>query len=262
MTEKQALQTPISAFLEHVKADPEKIFLRQPVDGDYIDYSYADAASQIQRMASRLSELPARSHVAIISYNCAHWIMADLAIMLAGHISIPIYPTASTSTVAQILEHSGCRLVFVGKMPDWQSKNYLIPNTIETISMHTEHPGMESWTGITSRYLPIDFALPDLDALCSIIYTSGTTGLPKGVMTSYKTLANAGQIITDWMNINKTDRFFSYLPLAHAAEKVVVATAGVYSGGVISFAESMDTFNSDIKASQVTILLGVPKEFG
>lgn len=258
--ENKILHTPIAAFLESSAINPNKIFLRQPINGKLIEYSYADAAREVKCMATRLSSLPAKSHVAIISYNCAHWILADLAIMLAGHVSVPIYPTASSSTVVQILEHSGCRLVFVGKMPEWQSNKYLIPNRIETISMHTEHEDMESWSSIIASHLPIEhYELPELEDMASIIYTSGTTGLPKGVMTNYKSIAIGGDIVKNWVSLDTEDSFFSYLPLAHAAERIAVEMAAIYSGGVISFVETMDTFNRDMKNAKATIFLGVPR---
>ena len=256
----QILKTPIEAFLDHCEVEPNKIFLRQPVNGELIEYSYGDALSEIKCMATRLKELPAKSHVAILSFNCAHWILADLAIMLSGNISVPIYPTASSTTVAQILEHSNCQLLFVGKMPDWQNKNYLIPSVINTISMHTEHQGMESWTGTTSHYSALEsYELPSLDDMVSIIYTSGTTGMPKGVMTSYRSLAEGGKVLIDWVKLTNKDRFLSYLPLAHVAERSAVEMGTLFSGGVISFVESMDTFNHDLKSSNATIFLGVPR---
>jgi len=257
---KTNLETPISAFLNYNENNPEKIFLCQPLMGDIIKYTYADAALEVQCMAARLAALPPKSHVAIISLNCAHWILADLAIMLAGHISVPIYPTASARTVTQILEHSKCRLIFIGKMPDWQSKNYLLPDEIETVSMHTEHSGMESWSGITGRFDPLEkYPLPELEDLASIIYTSGTTGNPKGVMISFKTIAEAGLLIDDWIKLDDSDRFFSYLPLAHAAERIAVEIGAIYCGGAVSFLESLETFNRDLKAARVSIFLGVPR---
>jgi long-chain acyl-CoA synthetase len=254
------LLTPIAAFYQHAKAHPKRVVFRQPINGDLIEYSFADALFEIECMASRLLQLPPKSKIGIISLNCAHWVMADLAIMLAGHISIPIYPTASTATVAQILEHSGCRLIFVGKMPDWEAKNYLIPGIIQTISMHHEHQGMESWSGITGRYSVAEsYPDIDLDEMSSIIYTSGTTGLPKGVMTSFRSMAESGVLVSDWVELNADDRFFSYLPLAHAAERVAVEMGAIYCGGVISFVGSMDTFNDDLVSSKATIFLGVPR---
>ena len=256
----QMLKTPIEAFLAHCETEPNKVFLRQPINGDLIEYSYADALFEVKCMAARLKELPDKSHVGILSHNCAHWILSDLAIMLSGLISVPIYPTASASTIAQILEHANCQLLFVGKMPEWQTKNYLLPSEMHTISMHSEHQGMESWTGTTSRYSALDhYDLPNLDEMASIIYTSGTTGMPKGVMTSYRSLAEGGKVVIDWVKLSKDDRFLSYLPLAHVAERNVVEIGTVYCGGVISFVESIETFNHDLKSSSATIFLGVPR---
>ncbi len=258
--ESTKLLTPIEAFVKHVELHPKKIFLRQPLCGDIIEYSYEDAFFEIGCMASRLSELPKDSHIAILSLNCAHWILADLAIMLAGHVSVPIYPTANTSTVAQILEHSECCLLFVGKMLNWESNHSLVPGTIETISMHYEHEGMESWSGITRRYQPLeDYQFPALESMASIIYTSGTTGMPKGVMTSYATFANGGDIVTNFVHLDSQERFFSYLPLAHVAERNAVEMAAIYTGAVITFLDSLETFTRDLVEAKVTIFLGVPR---
>ena len=64
-------------------------------------------------------DLPEASKIGILSKNCAHWIMSDLAIMMSGHISVPLYPNLNSSTLAKILEHSETRVLFVGKLDNY-----------------------------------------------------------------------------------------------------------------------------------------------
>ncbi|NNJ72785.1 MAG: AMP-binding protein, partial [Enterobacterales bacterium] len=108
-------KTPIEAFVQHVQNAPQKVYLKQPqLDGSQKEYTFESAYAEITRVADWLQQFPAGSKVGILSLNCAHWIMADLAIMLAGHVSVPIYPTAASSTINQILEHADCRCLFIG----------------------------------------------------------------------------------------------------------------------------------------------------
>src|SRR5689334_17365135 len=95
-------------------------------------------------MAGALSTLPPKSKVAILSKNCAHWIMADLAIMAAGHISVPLYANSSATSIKQILEHSESAAIFVGKLDDYENQKKGIPDSVQKISasLYGIHEGM------------------------------------------------------------------------------------------------------------------------
>src|SRR3990167_8041223 len=73
------------------------------------------------------------SRVAIISKNCAHWIISDLAIWMAGHISVPLYTNLTADSVNQVLRHSETALVFVGKLDDWPAMAPGVPQDVPTI---------------------------------------------------------------------------------------------------------------------------------
>src|SRR4051812_20327604 len=104
---------PLQVFLDWENKIPNAPFLRQPFQGVWKIWSWKEAGDEIRRIASALKSynLPSKSKVAILSKNCAHWIMADLAIMMADHISVPIYPTLDASTIQQILEHSEAKVL-------------------------------------------------------------------------------------------------------------------------------------------------------
>ena len=76
--------------------------------------------------------LPKNSKIAIISKNCAHWIITDLAIMMSGNISVPIYANVNGKTAKYILEHSESKMVFIGKLEDsdWDQMKDNIPREI------------------------------------------------------------------------------------------------------------------------------------
>jgi long-chain acyl-CoA synthetase len=148
----------------------------------------------VRRTASWLASRnwPQGSKVAIIGKNSAHWILADLAIQMAGHVSVPIYPTFNGEALRYILQHSETRACFVGKMDDTNNLQSGVPPRIAfdcpaTRATH-QGPGLGGSAGPEQAPMRAQPA-PDLDALCTIIYTSGTTGKPKGVVHTYRSMA-------------------------------------------------------------------------
>ncbi|MBI4405099.1 MAG: AMP-binding protein [Deltaproteobacteria bacterium] len=245
------------------KLTPQRVYLRQPIDGVWNDYTWEQCAQEVRRMAGALQamDLPPASHIAILSKNCAHWFLADFAIWMAGHVSIPIYPNLSASAIRSILEHSESCLMFVGKLDDWSDIKTVIPPDLHCISFPYGSPGeYPSWAAIASANNPISKAVSrSASDLATIIYTSGTTGEPKGVMHTFGSITFSTENIAKELDFNASDRFFSYLPLAHVAERLVVEMLSLYSGGTVSFAQSLDTFLANLQDTQPTIFLGVPR---
>src|SRR5579863_686963 len=105
------------------RAAPDRVALTQPMgDGAVLDFTWREVLNQSRRMAAHLQSLGLQrgDRIAIFSKNSAHWLMSDFAILLAGGVSVPLYPTLAPGTVRQILEHSGCKLLFVGKLDGWE----------------------------------------------------------------------------------------------------------------------------------------------
>ena len=118
------LLTPLDAFLNWEKQTPNQIFLKQPINGKQVTYTFKEAGQEVRKIASYLKslDLPRRSHIALLSKNCAHWLMSDLAIMMADHVSIPVYPTLNDSGVKQVLTHSESKAIIIGKLDNFQSQ--------------------------------------------------------------------------------------------------------------------------------------------
>jgi long-chain acyl-CoA synthetase len=92
---------PLEMLYKWERNYPHKIFLNQPINGVWETWTWEEAGDEIRRMAAALKQMPvpARSNIALLSKNCAHWIMCDLAIMMAGHVSVPLYPNLSADSI-------------------------------------------------------------------------------------------------------------------------------------------------------------------
>lgn len=262
-----SMKTPLQAFSETVRNRGKAIAMIQPLgDGELREYSWFEMQSEALRMASYLRsfDLFAGSNIALMSKNCAEWIIADLAIWMAGHVSVPLYPTLTSTSVRQILEHADAQALFVGKLDVWDEAQAGVPESIKCIAFSLAPDDARSrfpvWQNIIAEYQPLaDPTHPELDDLATIIYTSGTTGLPKGVMHNFANFSVVGNKLIDVYRVNTSDRMISYLPLSHIAERAVVELALIYVGHQVYFAESLDTFAEDIKRASPTMFFAVPR---
>ncbi|HJS56341.1 MAG TPA: AMP-binding protein, partial [Chitinophagaceae bacterium] len=131
--------TPLEQFIQCEQQNPDRVFLRQPINGVWKMWTWSRASEEAKKLARgfRSLGLEEGDHIAILSKNCAQWIIADLAIMMTGCISIPIYPTLSAAGIEPILIHSDAKAIIVGKLDDYSSQVSGIPATMIRIGMNT-----------------------------------------------------------------------------------------------------------------------------
>jgi long-chain acyl-CoA synthetase len=180
--------------------------------------------------------------------------------MMSGHISIPLYPTLSSDSIQHVLEHSQSKAIIIGKLDDFQSQKSGIPDIHKiSIGLYGEDEG-QSWEEIVLNQEPIvEFPTIKSEDVFTIIYTSGTTGNPKGAIHTVGNFMECINIIRSVMELPHGARLFSYLPLAHAAERIGIGTHGLVVGAEFSFPESLETFASDLEKCQPDIFFGVPR---
>ena len=258
------LNTPLDALLHWEKHRANEVYLRQPINGTFHEFTWSQVADQTKRIAQALQSLGLTpgDKIAILAKNSAEWFINDLAIMYAGYISVPIYSTANAKTINYVLEHSEAKVLFVGKLDNYQSLEGKIPADIITISYPYETLNCQyKWNDLLEQHQPL--ATPahiNLEDLMSIIYTSGSTGDPKGVMITFSAFKSASQNIIKSFEFEPGDRLLSYLPLAHITERVYIEGGSIYAGeGVVSFVESLDTFVSNIQSVEPTLFISVPR---
>jgi len=255
---------PLDMLYYWEKTKSNSLYMTQPIgDGKVVEYTWGRAVDEARRMASYLKSLnlPEKSRIGLISKNCAQWIMTDWAIWMAGHISVPLYPTLNADTVNYILNHAECEVLFVGKLDDWDMMKPGVPESVRCISYPLSPPNeFETWDDIVAKYPPLEENVKrEADELATIVYTSGSTGKPKGVMLSFGNMAFAAEGGMEVLGVGDNERMLSYLPLAHVFERTFVELASLYAGFQLYFAESLDTFVQDLQRAQPTLFLSVPR---
>ena len=240
---------------------PNEIYLSQPIDGEWHNWTWKEFGIEVRKMAAylKLLDLPKDSKIGLLSKNCAHWMMTDLAIMMSGHISVPLYPNLNAETLGKILKHSESKLLFVGKLDNFAGMKAGVPSHIECITFPFYAEDFPRWDDLIKDVQPLNEDLVrDPQELATIIYTSGTTGDPKGVMHKFYNFSFATSNAVNSLHL-ENEVFFSYLPLCHIAERLLVQMGSMYSGGKVFFAESLDTFAANLAEASPTVFLGVPR---
>ena len=264
-------QTPLMLdyIYDHEAAHPEAVYLSQPIGGGkVVDYTWAQTLDQARRMAAHLQSrgMEPGARIAILSKNSAHFIIAELAIWIAGGTTVAIFPTETADTIRYVLEHSGASLLFVGKLDIWEQQTPGVPAGLPCIALPLSPPTtFETWDAIIARTPPLTGRPSRAGTdLAMLIYTSGSTGQPKGVMHSFEriTAASLGIVneIKSRIGTDVHNRVLSYLPLAHVFERAWVECGSLVDGNThLYFAESLDTFLQDLNRARPTTFISVPR---
>jgi long-chain acyl-CoA synthetase len=236
--------------------------------------------------------------VALVSESRPEWLFVDLAVLAAGGVLVPIYPTLSAGQMRYILEDSGARIAVVSskiQLEKLQEIRHQLPALEAIVTIDPPSLGADSQSpssggqGRPSASLgsPSHFTLDAVaergharmtgewgvgrefrdaarrvttDDLATIVYTSGTTGEPKGVMLTHGNLAANLHAGAKALEVRQDDVALSFLPLSHAFERMV-AYIYLLCGVTIVFAESFDTIGRDIAAVKPTVITGVPRVY-
>ena len=230
--------------------------------------------------------IEAGDRVAILSDSRPEWMMADLAILTRGGVTVPIYPTLPPSQVRYILADSNASAIVAANEEQaakvravWDELPGLRALVVmdgpvaditgdggagrETLSLEAlaarGHQHLITGDGVGLRYKETALAI-EPDQLATIIYTSGTTGEPKGVMLTHRNVASNMRDSADVVVLNEADVTLSFLPLSHAFERLV-NYLNLWRGVTITFAESLDTIAPNMQLVRPTVMTGVPRVY-
>src|ERR1043166_8168605 len=134
---------PLQCVYRWERERRDRIFLTQPLGGAVRHWSWAQAIDESRRMAAYLKAQgwEPGTRIAILSKNCAWWILADLAIWMAGHVSVPIYPSLKAQSIRHILEHSEAKACFIGATDEIEAAVAGIPPGLTCIRFPSEPTG-------------------------------------------------------------------------------------------------------------------------
>lgn len=256
------VNSPLAILYKRESETPDKHYMTQPIGEGNKTFTWGQTMELARKVAARIAtyNFPKGSRIAMLSKNTAEWLITDIGIMLAGHISVPIFATAGKDTIEYVLAHAECKMLFIGKLDSRDSINET--DTSPAVTVGFPYPDVEadiSW----DDFIDIDpisgSPMPDMNDIMTIIYTSGSTGQPKGVVHTYNTLCWAAENSLHALTVSDKDRIVSYLPLAHITERVLVEVASFYSGMTLYFVDNLETFARDVKNCQPTLFISVPR---
>lgn len=256
-------------LLKNEKEAADRVYLRQPRDGVWHEFSWAEVMLQARKVAGFLHHLGLKkgSHISIMSKNCAEWFITDFGIHLAGMVNVPLFANQNVDSARYVLDHGDVKLVFVGKLDDHQAVRQYIPDNYITVSFdyHLDLQVNHRWSDVLASQPLDDLVEPGPDDLYTIIYSSGTSGSPKGAMYTNQTIANYLTLFPqDLLRISDLEhhKLISYLPLAHVYERSAIQLASVSIRCDVSFVESLDKFAENLREIQPTLFAAVPRIWG
>ncbi|KTD22401.1 AMP-binding protein [Legionella londiniensis] len=253
-------------LLEHEKKRASQIYLRQPREGQWHEYTWAEVMHKARQVAAFLknSGLKKGTHIAIYSKNCAEWFIADFGISLANMVNVPLFPNQHEESIQYVLEHAEVKLVFVGKLDNHLASRRHIPDNIQTVDFdyYSDLETTFRWREIMQGEPLEEILLPEREDLYTIIYSSGTSGKPKGAMYTHEIIAKYLTLFPE--DISRVARLahhhlLSYLPLAHVYERSAIQLGSINISCDVSFVESLDAFAKNLREVKPTLFAAVPR---
>jgi long-chain acyl-CoA synthetase len=285
--------TNFGKFFQHVTeiyGTRNAIFWRDqtPSNGDKFSYKsitgkkLKELVFHTSRAIQKLGLVPG-DKAAIISESRFEWVVADYSCILNRLITVPVFTTMTSSQIKYILEHSGTKVCFVStqllaekvnavfdELPDLK---YIISfNMVEDAPTHMLNleeliyqeivNEKDSYSeGTADGYIRECASKIDPQDILTIIYTSGTTGIPKGVCLTHKNILTNIFQCQKAFSLDSSDRFLSYLPIAHSYERTTGYSFALYVGAEIYYAQTIDTLQQQFLEVKPTILTSVPLLF-
>lgn len=263
-------RTIVHVLLENARQYPDRIIIKHKSEkgGPFVDLTWSELHERVTALCAGLIDkgLKPGDRVALLSYNRLDWILADLAVLMAGGIDVPIYHTNTAEQCQYIIQDAGCKFV----VAEDQTQCAKIASLDVTPIMIEAGNGAERISSIMERGRRVrDRLAGDMadrleqiqpDAMATIVYTSGTTGPPKGCMISHGNTTYVLESIDRLIQIDPDSNLsLLVLPLSHFYPRVSGYYYNLYKNVPLAMAESIDTLSQDMQAIRPTFFCSVPR---
>jgi long-chain acyl-CoA synthetase len=264
-------------FFEQAGRLGDKPFLWAKNGGHYQAISWNAAARDVRRLALGLRSLGISrgERVGLVGENRPEWVIADLAILSAGAITVPAYVTNTIDDHRHVFSNGGVRAVIVSK-PPLSARVLAAANQVSTIhTVVTIEPAagqasavdIRSWEEILARGSEMADDTAELvaaiepDDIACLMHTSGTGGIPKGVMTTHRNIianCRGAHRLLRMVGLSD-DVFLSFLPLSHTYEHTAGMMFPISLGAQIYFAEGAESLAANMLEARPTLMTAVPR---
>jgi len=254
----------LTEIVAHRAAEtPDKLWLRDLLEEGGEEYTWAESHSQISAIAAMLeARFGQNEKMVVLSRNRAHWVLADMAIISSGNVTVSMFTTLPGSTAEYIFELTQAKVIFLGETTNWDQVKAVMPDGMLVVTL----PGVE----LTEPHLKWDDLLlewqgkgpsyqPKPDDMISLVFTSGTTGMPKGVIQTHESNLVPIRRFATSMGVRDNPTYFSYLPLSHIAERQIVEFSSIEFCGEINFNEAMPHLLRDLQRARPNVFFGPPR---
>ena len=275
--------TVVDLFLEGASPDRPVAALTRGDDGSWAPHSTTDIAGRVRALALGLRAVgfERADRIAILSHTRLEWAEADYGILMAGLVSVPVYPVLPSDQVRYILADSGARAVILSDTEQLEKIGEIAPDLpdLEAVFVIERPDGLPTYEGVEvetveklmARGREADATLGDSyesyaratapGDLATLIYTSGTTGPPKGVMLTHGNFHSNATLAGGTLPVGPTDTYLALLPLAHVFERLAGHYTMWLKGATVAYAESPMTVARDLGEVRPTIMAAVPRVY-
>lgn len=269
-------ETLSQVFLNTIKSFPKPDFMLYKKEGRYVPISTDEFGQNVKFFCLGLRELGLTKgdKIIILSETRPEWVMADLANLCLGAITVPVYTSLVPEQIKYIVDDSDAKAVIVSNLEQWKKVEAIRPalSKVQHFLAFMEAAPEEVMTFSQVQELGkrADAQDPGLfeklalqvkpEDVASLIYTSGTTGFPKGVILTHSNFISNVKTSVPLLEIITTDKVLSHLPLSHVFERMVTF-ALIYVGCHIGYAESLETIGQNLLEVRPTIMVSVPRVF-
>ncbi len=266
-------------FFAAVERNLDRMMLYREA-GKWLPVTSREFGRGVARTARALQAWGVRpgDRIALLSENRPQWPMADMASLLLGAVTVPLYTTLTADQTAFLLNDSGCRIIFLSSdqqlrkiasiLPQTKIEKIVVMDALEcngdlvpvaskcvTMSQITAQGPEDLGAEIEGRARSV---APD--DLATIVYTSGTTGTSKGAMLTHGNIASNIQCSLSGFEMRPGLISISFLPLCHITARHV-DFAMLYHGVTLAYCPFLDQLPASLLEVQPSIFVAVPRVY-